>query len=1216
MHFNYGSGLTGILTRLLNIRTKDINFEPISDLKFHKYDDLIDHFTNSKNDNVFKYINRENIESIKRDLADSNPSKLLTDVDEQARFKDLVESYAYKEGVSEKLTDLTFNDIFEEHLMDKYKEPQFDTLYRSIRELENRHRISINDLSTKDIKINHDYMYDESLSPMQNGLFKIIDTFDIPKDVIDVVKENLLLAKDNPNIQSKLIEELLKTSNIFTESERNGDVLPTISALAITEKLNDMINFGKSIIENEKLIKNHQLSPNDFKINSAKKLTYDTFSLNKVSEYIQKIHPEMDKGQIINEIQTTIDAIPNKVSPTNIMDVFKNRYKDSIDLTKDYESRNTKNKMFDELDKAQRQFKEVELLESTAGIIPDDNMYQKLTKIITNISSRYDSNLLKNNSIYRDIQTDALNEIYDMLGAINNATSEEITSAMDGMLVDLYDGKIPTLDNIEFGNKSNFKPHIIANLKKINELNLDLSHLINSEYRKITGHTVNFRPEFYYKQQWSPGKIRESVAKMSGISETGKVTYHEGSKALESLHKLGDEFYSLLDIEKMGFFHDNDINQTGKVYSEKRKVLSDKLKNMGLQTKDTYITNEVSKIMDNIFKSVKGLKNPDREVMRKIRKIVGQELGINDLTSPKLREINSTIREVGYNDSIKTIRSALVEMMNDVNKPITKEEFMESFLDLSIGNAKEKMDYETPKSIILGNRAFYFKDGSAFRKAISLFSDDETILNALKRSTDYQIKKLTVLKEGFVQGLDVRKLVDSFYDVHGLKNKETLENLNIVSKQLKGTLTAILDTMFNSQPYLEQYPKSKLGQMLEAGVSLSALGGLFQTILASDSIGMALATNKGFKNVVYGFGKYFQAIFSKIPNSVKKVVVASTDHMFLREDRVRETVLEKSYKLMDKIWGITDVDSRGKYALTYGILKGLTEEIKTGNYNKGFISKLLREKGMTTKHFEFLKREFDNLVYEDNEGQVLSLRGFYDHPILEDIESFIYRMVQSTIPSRGILSKSLQNRANGTAIPVFNFVLTNFMRFAGISIEHLFNSTIDPIASGGIRGMNSRYTLIALSESLLYHFLSDLGKGKTPYWVDKDGKIDKEKVFTYFRKALLDSPIFGFFGGLADALLSGDTNGFIGMRVTGAYTPIVKSLQAIGDIGHGKYGRAYNDVISGMNSVNPIRNVPYVGLAFDRAIIDPFRAFFYKDIDKYRASIKRYAEQSGLKYYA
>ena len=534
---------------------------------------------------------------------------------------------------------------------------------------------------------------------------------------------------------------------------------------------------------------------------------------------------------------------------------------------------------------------------------------------------------------------------------------------------------------------------------------------------------------------------------------------------------------------------------------------------------------------------------------------------------------------------------------------------------LNFGYARdERKRFDKPS---LGERVFFFKDGVSYRSAIARFSDYTTLADTLVRSTDAQIKTIARNRTVYPYGQDFRRLFDSFRATYGIGNrrvtspKENQESMLAINSFI-GLINSSLEYIFNNSPYIENFQKSKTLDGLDALTSLSSLGGLLTTVLSSDSIGYAIMANNGLIDTVKGFFRYFKILTSHIDPKVLRAVAVSADHIFSPENSVHEDAFAKTGKVLNRFFGVDLVDRRGKYALTYSIFSALTREVMANKM--GFMSERLMEKGFTQEHFNFLRDNLRKYSYVQDGETMIAPNSFDDHPILQEVEAAVFRAIQSVIPSRSLTSKALRYKAGSTGIPVFNFVLTSMLRFSGITVEHMYNLSIDQYLRNGLKGtVMSVYFVISMMESALYHVLTDLSKGQVPYFYDKKGEFNPRRAAAYFRRIILDSPNFGMFGGLLEAAIGGNVTGLVGFRALGVLNPVAKVAKASGELATFQFGKAMNSLISAGQSVNPIRQTPVIGALFDRMIVDSLRQFVYADAEKYLQAVERYQSQVGLK---
>lgn len=1216
MHINFKSkGLTNFLTKAFNKNQKGINLKKTlpsaADL------DTFENFFSAKSkmrENYYKNdeqpsysredlewikkLTPELIERIKKDFPEETPLSLLASENGVSRLTESIIRNIEEESISEEMTNLYFYEQLENLAnSDRYKIPEVEILKTAATKFNNYQKEELLKLGVNPIIENKNFLYDEKISELGNSFLRVIDTFGLPKNIKTRVSNVIKSLGYNTELQGLVIADAIKHSDFLSDVEKNnGDIFPTVSVIALSDTLNSIVDYGKMLNltdKNSVSLEGIEI-PKEFTTNLTKEDLMKSYSLiSNIVKDKEGTTPLME----LKKIYTDYKKEKGK-SPTSLLESIYEKYTPNKLSNFLSSPRNLKNTIFDRIeDSAERQLAYSQLLDKVVGIKPNDSLLTQITRIATYLTSNYDARLLKYNSIYRDAEIDSLNAIYDFFENNVGGTTKEINERMENLLINVYDSEMD----------GNLPHEIKKHLINIKEVNLSLSHELQKEFERITGVKPENQSEFYYRQQWSQGRVKERVAYVLNKKVNDKISYEEGSEGYKALEKLGETFYSLLDINKMKYLKEEDINLKGDLFSKDRKELADKLKHSSIP-ESSIIKSEYK---TNVFNELTKNEIDDYEYV--LYKYFGNNLRTNKVIKTFIEEIKDNF-DLTNDKSINKIDRLLNYLVNTVNEDFTFEKFMDSFKEIAVGDPLVRSNRKIYRGITLGDRQFHFKDGASHKLALQLFSDQDSLLEALQYTTDSQIKKLTLMRVGFPEGVDFRELFEAFKSIHGLVNERNKESVGFFDLNQSRLVASTLNTMFNSHPYIETFPKNKWLAKLEALASLSSLGGIYNTILSSDSVGKAILTNRGIVGSIKGFIDYFAKIYSEVPDEVMRATVASRDHMFMNESRVRENDLDKAYKFMDRIWGISEVDMRGKYATTYSVLRTLTDELTAGE--EGFISKALREKGMSDEHFNYLKENLEKLVYDDSTGRVLSLRGFYDHPLLEDVESYIYRAVQSVIPSRGLLSKSLQATAKASGIPIMSAVLTNMLRFAGITTEQMYNVSLEPlILNNKSDFLKSRYTIAALMESTLYHLMRSIGQGKINTLTDDDGKISFEKTSILIKEIIMDSPLFGIFGGLITAALEGDLQSMLGSRALGGLYPGAKALKSIGDLTSGNYGSAANNLISSANLLNPIRNVPVLGFLLDRVLLDSLRSAVYPDAEKYFTSLKNFTEKTGQSYF-
>ncbi len=1066
---------------------------------------------------------------------------------------------------------------FLEHLSDDhFKIPDKLTMQNLVEKFTDEQRIAFSKFSESNIVTDPSYEYDEELSPSINGLLKVAPTFRMTPEDIQDVKTSLKSVKKNDELRNLLLSAYLRESPLVSQEERDLTFIPTISVQSIADSFNALSRHGQILLENPttiptELLKNFPKVKEDDLALIVSYLNHFGYDVNQQSDILKKIEPQIGTKPISNLLldQIKLDKLKNlDLNPARL----------GIDS-------------YAEDDIISRKNKDVEILTDVTGINPAETIVQKLNKIHGYLNN-FDVEISKLNSILRDKQSEALNDMLNLFLEETKGNKAEALEKMEDVIAKMHDGMYP--------NNASKKLKVL--IQQIADVNTNLSYRVIDSLHKLTGVKIEKLPPFYMRQQWSQFRIRDEIAQKLKIKPSDPMKFQPMSPEDKILDQITDDFFSLLDIKEMSSQHDSHINISGGIPSETRQKFSDALRNAENERDQAKLrrvkVKEVSKAIDYEFENEK-LTNEQR--MKNVKSLLIDEFGVNELTNPILNKY------INVKTTRSDIETAVKMLTNDVNKPFNHGDMKNILRKIILndgysGDPRKRFDKPS-----LGERVLFFKSGEAFKSAISRFSDYPTLADTLVRSTDAQIKAVARNKILYPYGQDFRRLFDSFRAVYGISS---LDNSKLITNMAIGIINSDLEYIANNSPYYENFKRNKFFDKMDFLASLSSLGGLFVTVLSSDSIGYAIMSNNGIVDMLKGFLGYFKQITSHIDPKVLRAVYASTDHIFAPENPVHEDSFAKTGRILNRIFGIADLDRKGKHALTFSILSAFTNELEANEM--GFMSNRLMEKGLTTEHFNFLKKNLDNYSHYENGIRVLSLRSFDDNPILQEVENVINRAVQSVIPSRALLSKSLRFKAGSTGIPVFNFVLVSMLRFSGVTTEHMYNLSIDQYLRNGFKGtMKSIYFRVALAESALYHFLIDLSKGQVPYWIDKDGNFDKGKMVAYFRTILLDSPNFGVFGGLIEASLGGNVSGLLGYRTLGSLNPLAKVAKATGEAATLHFGKAGNTLISAASSVNPIRNVPVIGNLFDRYITDSLRELVYEDAEKYLSALARYQSQAG-----
>ena len=116
--------------------------------------------------------------------------------------------------------------------------------------------------------------------------------------------------------------------------------------------------------------------------------------------------------------------------------------------------------------------------------------------------------------------------------------------------------------------------------------------------------------------------------------------------------------------------------------------------------------------------------------------------------------------------------------------------------------------------------------------------------------------------------------------------------------------------------------------------------------------------------------------------------------------------------------------------------------------------------------------------------------------------------------------------------------------------------------------------------------------------------------------AVLDSPMFGYFGTTIADMLNGTYKNPVNNMIpgfAGTVTKGVLNFQYLSPFNF-KLGRFLNNEITTINAFNPIHTMPGLGILFDRFITDGLRDLVYDDVKKYYGGMNNYAHQQGFRY--
>lgn len=1087
------------------------------------------------------------------------------------------------EGV-QRLQLLSFLESLSE---DVFKIPDKYTMENLLTKFKDDQKIAFSRISDTPIREDPNYEYDPDLTPAINGILKVAPTFQMTPEEVQDAKLSLKAAKGNSEIQNLLMSAFLRESPLISKEERNELFFPTISARAIADNFNALALHGRLLLEtpqiaSAKIAKQFEKIPQDTLSSAVTYLKHFGLTEKEQIEALKKIEPQLNTKSL-SELLSEVVGLDNlKYFEQNPASVFK--------------------EMEDTQDVDRLVANDTRIISEITGIEPNDSRPVKLNKIKSYLEN-FEIQILKLNSTHRDKQSQALLDMLNLFIEEENGNREVALERIEDVICKMHDGMYP----------NNVSKKLKVLIQQIVDVNTNLSYMVTESLRRLTGVQIEKLPPFYMRQQWSGFRIREEIAKALGRKVSDELDLSVDKPANNILDSITKDFFNLLDVREMTAQHDSHINSSGDIPSNNRQQFSEALKSIDNEEeqkklrrqKEQLLTREIDRELENTdLRKDQQLDN--------IRSMFIEEFGKNESTLQTLAIVsreNINIERAGIVNGLRIL-------INGVNKPFTHQTLKDIFkkMILNFGYSKdERKRFDKPS---LGERVFFFKDGVSYRSATTRFSDYTTMADTLVRSTDAQIKTIARNRTVYPYGQDFRRLFDSFRATYGMSNrrvvspKEDQESM-LATNSFIGLINSSLEYIFNNSPYIENFQKSKTLDRLEALTSLSSLGGLFTTVLSSDSIGYAIMANNGLIDTVKGFFRYFKILTSHIDPKVLRAVAVSADHIFAPENKVHEDAFAKTGEVLNKFFGIDLVDRRGKYALTYAIFSALTNEVMANKM--GFMSKRLMEKGFTEKQFNFLRDNLAKYSYTQDGETIIAPNSFDNNPILQEVEAAVFRAIQSVIPSRSLTSKALRFKANSTGIPVFNFVLTSMLRFSGITVEHMYNLSIDQYLRNGFKGtVMSVYFVISMMESALYHFLTDLSKGQVPYFYNKKGEFEPSRMMSYFRRILLDSPNFGMFGGLLEAAIGGNVTGLLGYRALGTLNPVAKVAKASGELATFQFGKAMNTLITAGQSVNPIRQTPILGNLFDRMIVDSLREFVYADADKYLQAIERYQGQAGL----